>query len=373
MDTDEVGAFYERLSRSDGNWNQSHEPGIYFVNWTENITRAKAEFEFWFEVKAKNLSEQEFPKAVAVNGMLWLNPMAEGEIESVYAVLENGNTAVAELSEALGSRESTVWLVEQIEQPDNRRYHCVVVWNYSAVGKDWKPGWEFNLQLGISERRTDPLDADTDNDIIADGYDAEPFVPAPLPENPFEDNDGDGLSDYEEVFVELTDPNRWSSDNDILSDGFEVRITKTEPWKEDTDKDGLEDDVEYYNGTNPQSNDTDSDQWKDGSEYNYWLKRTNESRTAFLYCTTPDVDGDSITDYQEVYGYTIRVITCWDENGTPLSSESIMYGDPLGAYKRCDGGWTDTDSDNIPDIVEIYFSNITWIDNDTMWQQMIGD
>ncbi|MEM3567789.1 MAG: hypothetical protein QXS83_04410, partial [Thermoplasmata archaeon] len=44
-----------------------------------------------------------------------------------------------------------------------------------------------------------------------------------------------------------------------------------------------------------------------------------------------------------------------------------------GAYKRCDGGWTDTDSDNIPDIVEIYFSNITWIDNDTMWQQMRGD
>ncbi|MGC8913858.1 MAG: hypothetical protein ACP5LE_08075, partial [Thermoplasmata archaeon] len=44
-----------------------------------------------------------------------------------------------------------------------------------------------------------------------------------------------------------------------------------------------------------------------------------------------------------------------------------MYGDPLNAWKQPSGTWTDTDSDNIPDIVEIYFSNITNIDNNTMW------
>jgi len=45
--------------------------------------------------------------------------------------------------------------------------------------------------------------------------------------------------------------------------------------------------------------------------------------------------------------------------------------DLRGAYKQSPTEWTDTDADNIPDIVEIYFSNTTWIDNETLWQEMI--
>jgi len=64
---------------------------------------------------------------------------------------------------------------------------------------------------------------------------------------------------------------------------------------------------------------------------------------------------------------TERIITCWNETGAPLHSDREMYGDPLQAYKQSGGAWTDTDADRIPDIVEIYFSNTTNIDNSRMW------
>ncbi|MEM3738795.1 MAG: hypothetical protein QW204_03485, partial [Thermoplasmata archaeon] len=105
----------------------------------------------------------------------------------------------------------------------------------------------------------------------------------------------------------------------------------------------------------------------DAEEYNYWLS----PRDAAKNCQTPDVDSDSITDYQEVFGYNVKVITGWGKDNTPISKEITMYGNPLAAYKQTDGRWTDTDEDGIPDIVEIYFSNVSYIDNNSLWQQMI--
>ncbi|MGC8913847.1 MAG: hypothetical protein ACP5LE_08020, partial [Thermoplasmata archaeon] len=100
------------------------------------------------------------------------------------------------------------------------------------------------------------------------------------------------------------------------------------------------------------------------------MSTADAEKCAYANCKNPDVDGDSITDYQEVYGYTVKVITGWDNTGTPISEERNMHGDPLSAYKQPSGAWTDTDMDSIPDIVEIYFSNITNIDNNTTWEQM---
>jgi len=137
----------------------------------------------------------------------------------------------------------------------------------------------------------------------------------------------------------------------------------------------LYDDIEYQNGLNPMSNDTDSDQWKDGAEYNYWHGKGIDDATAGKYMNNPDVDGDGITDYQEVYGYTVKVATSFDQNGNPIMQEKTMYGDPLLAYgqgKDSQGNpiWTDTDGDNIPDIVEVYFSNTTNIDNNATWEHI---
>jgi len=169
-----------------------------------------------------------------------------------------------------------------------------------------------------------------------------------------------------------TNPNNYSSDNDTLSDAMEVLVTHTDPWKDDTDNDGLNDSTEYQNGLNPLSNDTDSDQWDDYHEFYYWHTTRNlPASDAYANCKNPDVDGDGITDYQEVNGYTVKVATSFDQNNNPIMQEKTMYGDPLQAYKQAGGAWTDTDCDGIPDIVEVYFSNTTNINNNATWDHII--
>ena len=78
------------------------------------------------------------------------------------------------------------------------------------------------------------------------------------------------------------------------------------------------------------------------------------------------INRNSITDYQEVYGYKVFVATSFDSQGNPIMREKLMHGNPLQAYKQSNGAWTDTDEDNIPDIVEIIFSNTTLLD--TEWR-----
>ncbi|MEM4307862.1 MAG: hypothetical protein QXU48_02205 [Thermoplasmata archaeon] len=122
------------------------------------------------------------------------------------------------------------------------------------------------------------------------------------------------------------------------------------------------------------SNDTDSDQWLDAQEFQYWKGKGLSDTDAAKNCKTPDVDSDSITDYQEVFGYTVKIITGWDKDNTPISKEKTMYGDPQLPYaqgKDSQGNiiWTDTDGDGIPDIVETYFSNISYIDRQEKWDE----
>jgi len=65
------------------------------------------------------------------------------------------------------------------------------------------------------------------------------------------DTDTDGLSDYEEVNITHTDPNKKDTDGDRLSDYKEVRDYLTDPLKSDTDGDGYNDNAEVYAGKNP--------------------------------------------------------------------------------------------------------------------------
>jgi hypothetical protein len=65
------------------------------------------------------------------------------------------------------------------------------------------------------------------------------------------DSDGDGLTDYQEVHIYHTDPNKADTDNDGLNDREEVITWKTNPLNPDTDGDGYSDGVEVKNGFNP--------------------------------------------------------------------------------------------------------------------------
>lgn len=86
------------------------------------------------------------------------------------------------------------------------------------------------------------------------------------------DTDGDGLSDWYEINVSLTDPLNPDSDNDKISDGAEVRITLTNPNSADTDGDGLSDGLEVVLKLNPNAQDSDGngvlDPDKPGFDFN---------------------------------------------------------------------------------------------------------
>ncbi|MCH7476093.1 MAG: DUF1929 domain-containing protein, partial [Gemmatimonadetes bacterium] len=82
------------------------------------------------------------------------------------------------------------------------------------------------------------------------------------------DDDGDGLTNDDEILVHGTDPGNADSDGDSLSDGQEIISIGTDPNNPDTDGDGFSDGQEIFYGTDPSSAcgtdkwpvDTDNDQ-----------------------------------------------------------------------------------------------------------------
>ncbi|MFA6234438.1 MAG: hypothetical protein WC824_09705, partial [Bacteroidota bacterium] len=81
-----------------------------------------------------------------------------------------------------------------------------------------------------------------DNDFDNDGL--RNIVEDSTGTNPYDaDTDGDGLTDFQEVRIYLTDPLYWDTDRDVLSDYVEVTRYKTDPTHKDSDGDGLDDQV----------------------------------------------------------------------------------------------------------------------------------
>lgn len=81
------------------------------------------------------------------------------------------------------------------------------------------------------------------------------------------DSDGDGISDYDEIFTYKTDSKLIDTDIDGLNDYDEIFKYKTDPLKSDTDGDGLSDyqEVMTYK-SDPLKSDTDGDGYSDYEE-----------------------------------------------------------------------------------------------------------
>jgi len=115
-------------------------------------------------------------------------------------------------------------------------------------------------------------------------------VPVPVSDNP--DDDGDGLTDQEELEFYNTNPDKQDSDGDGLSDYDEVRRHFTNPNAVDSDGDGLTDDEEIlFYKTKAYVSDTDVDGLPDGLEVTKY--RTNP--------TVADTDGDGVKDGDEIF------------------------------------------------------------------------
>ncbi|MCC5941813.1 MAG: hypothetical protein JJU37_09745 [Balneolaceae bacterium] len=65
------------------------------------------------------------------------------------------------------------------------------------------------------------------------------------------DSDGDGLSDYDEIYIYGTDPLNPDTDGDGLSDYDEIFLFGTDPLIKDTSGNGFTDGQEVEMGTNP--------------------------------------------------------------------------------------------------------------------------
>ena len=101
------------------------------------------------------------------------------------------------------------------------------------------------------------------------------------------DEDGDLLTNYEEIVIYNTDSYLEDTDGDHLLDGEEINLFYTDPTKYDSDNDGLCDFDEFIYETDPMNPDTDSDGLYDGKEIEYGFD-PKKAEDTFSVTITPD-------------------------------------------------------------------------------------
>jgi len=187
------------------------------------------------------------------------------------------------------------------------------------------------------ELGTNPNSEDSDSDNFSDGYEIstlnDPLDPLDFPvsegESPINivadttnDSDGDGLTDAEEAHIHGTSSTEADSDGDGINDGEEIEL-----------------------GTNPNSEDSDSDNFSDGYEISTlndpldpadFPVSEGESPINLIADTTPDSDGDGLTDGEEEHLYNSNPDLADSDGDLLLDGEEIAL----------DTNPTDSDTDD---------------------------
>ncbi len=162
------------------------------------------------------------------------------------------------------------------------------------------------------------------------------------------DSDGDGLSDYDEIFTYDTNPTFADDDGDGIADGW------------DSDGDGMPDGWEIANGLDPNSSEgddgADGDPDEDGltniEEYTYRTEPAEgEGEGEAKEKLVVDSDGDSLTDDEETALGTDPADPDSDDDGMPDGWEVDNDLNPLSA-EGDDGADGDPDEDGLTNIEE---------------------
>ncbi len=218
---------------------------------------------------------------------------------------------------------------------------------------------------------TNPVDLDTDDDLLWDGWEASyggksvGLDPKSNDTNKnglldrFEDLDNDGLDNNREFFFG-TSPISWDTDLDGLPDGWEVNNNCLDPLLpnyEDADGDKLSDMAEFENGTNPCDNDTDDDGLNDGEElmlgfHGIFLKGEYytgiDAPCYYTDATNNDTDNDGILDGSEIENKMNASNPDTDHDGL---FDKIEYQYGTNPIKQ------DTDGDKLNDWEEVNLGN----------------
>jgi hypothetical protein len=187
---------------------------------------------------------------------------------------------------------------------------------------------------------TDPLDADTDNDGLDDAYELDIGI------NPVDqDTDGDKIHDGREVGVG-TNPDNTDTDGDGMDDYWEYIHMLNGSYAgdalDDSDEDGLTNLAEYQFDTrlDPHNTDTDNDTMSDGWEVENGLDPINDDRNL-------DHDNDGLSNLEEYDLKTEPTDADTDGDGMPDGWE-VKYD--LDPHKR-DAG-KDADNDGLDNLNE---------------------
>jgi hypothetical protein len=219
------------------------------------------------------------------------------------------------------------------------------------------------------------------------------------------DADGDGIPDLLEFRIG-TRSDKWDTDGDGLSDYDELFVRGTDPLKADSDGDGMPDSWEVAHGLNPRVNDANDDLDGDGvsnlAEYNYNLTHANALDPARAF--SDGVRNDFLVfnsfpretryTYDKIdrlisaeYGNGLGIAYAYDPNGNPVRTTHLRQNTNsllpslwrfihgvtnttlLAPYADSDGdGWTDwqewkagtdpTDAQSIPGLLSNPGTNI---------------
>ena len=159
------------------------------------------------------------------------------------------------------------------------------------------------------------------------------------------DKDGDGVSNLLE-YQRGTDPTKKDTDGDGLSDYEEMFIYGTDPVNPDTDSDGMPDGWEVAHGLNPRRNDANEDK-------DFDFLTNLEEYQAGTDPTKPISGTDGLPDYQKVRG-KVAWAASYDKNdrlvGVRYEKQSFGFrydgnGNLIGQARL----GADSDGDGLPD------------------------